>query len=51
MKAGIAYEADNNFKAAAEAYDKIVTDYVTAAELNDAKKYKARAEALAGGAN
>lgn len=51
MKAGIAYEADNNFKAAAEAYDKIVKDYVTAAELNDAKKYKARAEALAGGAN
>lgn len=51
IKAGIAYEADKNYKAAAEAYDKIVTDYVTAAELNDAKKYKARAEALAGGAN
>jgi predicted negative regulator of RcsB-dependent stress response len=51
MKAGIAYEADNNFKAAAEAYDKIEKEYVTAAELNDAKKYKARAEALAGGAN
>lgn len=51
MKAGVAYEADNNYKAAAEAYDKIVKDYVTAAELNDAKKYKARAEALAGGAN
>ncbi|HEY4652536.1 MAG TPA: cytochrome C biosynthesis protein [Pontibacter sp.] len=51
MKAGIAYEADNNYKAAAEAYDKIVKEYATATELSDAKKYKARAEMLAGGAN
>jgi len=49
MKAGIAYEADNNYKAAAEAYDKIITDYVASAEVVDAKKYKARAEMLAGG--
>ncbi|WP_242926306.1 tetratricopeptide repeat protein [Pontibacter vulgaris] len=51
MKAGIAYEAGNDFKAAAEAYDKIVKDYVASAEVADAKKYKARAEALAGGNN
>ncbi|NEM96337.1 tetratricopeptide repeat protein [Pontibacter burrus] len=51
MKAAVAYEEDGNYKAAVEAYDKIVRQYVTSAELNDAKKYKARAEALAGGAN
>ncbi|RIJ37672.1 cytochrome C biosynthesis protein [Pontibacter oryzae] len=49
MKAGIAYEADNNFASAAEMYDKIITDYVASAEVSDAKKYKARAEMLAGG--
>ncbi|GAB3194900.1 putative negative regulator of RcsB-dependent stress response [Pontibacter aydingkolensis] len=48
MKAGIAYEADNNFSAAAEAYDKIITDFVASKEVSEAKKYKARAEALAG---
>lgn len=49
MKAGIAYEAENNFASAAEMYDKIITDYVASAEVSDAKKYKARAEMLAGG--
>lgn len=49
MKAGIAYEADNNYKSAAEAYDKIITDYVASAEVIDARKYKAHAEMLAGG--
>lgn len=48
MKAGMAYEANNQFKEAGEAYDKIITTYATAPEVNDAKKYKARAEALAG---
>ncbi len=51
MKAGVAYETDNNYKAAVEVYDRIIKEFVTAAEVNDAKKYKARAEALAGGAN
>lgn len=51
MKAGIAYEADNNFSAAVEAYDKIITDFVASIEASEAKKYKARAEALAGGNN
>jgi predicted negative regulator of RcsB-dependent stress response len=49
MKAGIAYEADNNFASATEMYDRIIKDYVTSAEVSDAKKYKARAELLAGG--
>jgi len=48
LKAGMAYEEDNNYAAATEAYDKIVTSYPNAAEVNDAKKYKARAELLAG---
>ncbi|PRY15034.1 tetratricopeptide repeat protein [Pontibacter ummariensis] len=49
MKAGIAYEADNNYAAAVEVYEEIITDFVTSAEVADAKKYKARAELLAGG--
>jgi tetratricopeptide (TPR) repeat protein len=48
MKAGMAYEAGKNYKEAADAYDQILTKYATAAEVNDAKKYKARAEELAG---
>jgi tetratricopeptide (TPR) repeat protein len=48
MKAGMAYEAEKSYKEAADAYDQILTKYATAAEVNDAKKYKARAEELAG---
>lgn len=48
MKAGVAYETGNNFTGAAEAYDKIVKDYASSASVTEAKKYKARAEALAG---
>ncbi|MDX5419457.1 MAG: tetratricopeptide repeat protein [Hymenobacteraceae bacterium] len=51
MKAGIALEAANNFKAAADTYDKIIKDFGTSAEVTDAKKHKARAEAQAGAAN
>ncbi|WP_461488393.1 tetratricopeptide repeat protein [Pontibacter sp. HJ8] len=51
MKAGIAYEAANDFQAAATTYDKIIKDFVASAEVTDAKKYKARAEMLAGGNN
>ncbi|GAB3825399.1 tetratricopeptide repeat protein [Pontibacter rugosus] len=50
MKAGIAHEAGNDFAAAAEVYNKIITDYVASAEVSDARKYKARAETLVGGA-
>ncbi|GAB3542283.1 tetratricopeptide repeat protein [Pontibacter brevis] len=49
MKAGIAYEADNNFASATEVYDRIIKDFAASAEVTDAKKYKARAEMLAGG--
>ncbi len=51
MKAGVAYEAANDFKAATDAYNKIITDFVASAEVADAKKFKARAEMLAGGNN
>jgi len=49
LKAGIAYEAGNNYSAAVGVYDQIIKDYVTSAEVSDAKKFKARAEELAGG--
>jgi tetratricopeptide (TPR) repeat protein len=48
LKAGMAYEENNNYAAAVEAYDKIITSYPNAAEVNDAKKYRARAGLLAG---
>lgn len=48
LKAGMAYEASNDYTKATEMYDRIITNYVNAAEVADAKKYKARAEALAG---
>ncbi|MHA6248630.1 tetratricopeptide repeat protein [Pontibacter sp. CAU 1760] len=51
MKAGVAYEAAENFSSAAEMYGKIVSDYVASPEVTDAKKYKAYAEARAGGAS
>jgi TolA-binding protein len=51
MKAGIAYEASNDYGAAAEVYEQIIKDYVASAEVTDAKKFKARAEMLAGGSN
>ena len=35
-------------QAAVEAYDKIINSYANAPEVTDAKKYKARAELLAG---
>jgi TolA-binding protein len=46
MKAGLAYENAGNSSAAIAAYDQIVSDYPTAAELTDAKKMKAKLEAL-----
>lgn len=48
MKAALALEAQNNFGGAVEAYDRIINEYPNAPEVNDARKYKARAEALAG---
>lgn len=49
MKAGTAYEANNEYSKATEMYDRIINNYANAAEVADAKKYKARAELLAAG--
>ncbi|QCR24030.1 tol-pal system YbgF family protein [Pontibacter sp. SGAir0037] len=51
MKAGIAYETGNDYQAAVNAYNKIITDFAASAEVAEAKKFKARAESLAGGTN
>lgn len=49
LKAGIAHELNNNYKAALDVYNRIINSYVNAPEVNDAKRYKARAELLAAG--
>ena len=49
MKAAGAEEAQNKYADAAKTYDRILNDYPTAPEANDAKRYHARAEAMAGG--
>jgi tetratricopeptide (TPR) repeat protein len=48
LKAGVAYEENNNYSAAVEAYNKIINSYANSPEVTDARKYKARAELLAG---
>jgi tetratricopeptide (TPR) repeat protein len=47
MKAGVAYESANNYTEAANVYERIITEFPLSPEVNDAKKYKARAEGLA----
>lgn len=47
MKAAMAHEVAGQYGEAVEIYDRIITDYPLSQELNDAKKYKARAEGLA----
>lgn len=44
MKAGMAYETQKNFAEAVATYDKIITNYPNTQEVNEAKKFKARAE-------
>lgn len=46
MKLAQAQEAESNFTAAVEAYDKIVKDFPNAQEVNEAKKRKARASGM-----
>lgn len=48
LKEGTAREASKDYTGAMAAYDKILTDYPAAAEANEAKQYKARAEGLNG---
>jgi len=45
MKLGLAYELNNQWKEAAAAYDKVITDFPKSQEVSDAKKYKAKATA------
>jgi len=49
LKAGMAYELNNDYKSAVGVYDRIINNYVNAPEVNDAKKYKARTELLTAG--
>lgn len=44
MKAALAYEKLNENAKAKEIYERIITDFSDAAEVNDAKKFKARLE-------
>ncbi len=44
MKLALAYETASQWESAAEAYDRLIKEYPNATEVNDAKKYKARAE-------
>jgi tetratricopeptide (TPR) repeat protein len=46
FKAGRAYELDNNFKKAAEMYEKIQKEYPSSSEGRNIEKYLARAKAL-----
>ncbi len=46
MKLALAYESLNDNKKASDTYDIILTKYPKSPELNDAKKYKARVDAL-----
>lgn len=47
FKAALAYEKNNDYKEAAKKYDRVINEFHKSAEVTDAKKYKARAEALA----
>ncbi len=46
MKLALAYEINKDWKSAAEAYDKIITDFPKSQDVTDAKKYKAKVQAL-----
>ncbi|MFY0591743.1 tetratricopeptide repeat protein [Roseivirga sp.] len=48
MKAALAFEKASDMKAAISAIDQILNKYEDAAEYNDARKHKARLDALAG---
>ncbi len=49
MKAAGAYEAANQYGEATKTYDRVLNDYPSAAEANDAKRYRARAAAMTAG--
>jgi TolA-binding protein len=45
MKLGLAYELSQDFASAKETYDRVINDYPESFQANDAKKFKALAEA------
>ena len=47
MKLALAYELSKNYDNAVSSYDRIIQEYPVSRQVNDAKKYKARAEGLA----
>ncbi len=46
MKAALAYEKLEDYSTAIETYEQLIQTYPRATEINDAKKYKARLEAM-----
>ncbi|HRN36589.1 MAG TPA: tetratricopeptide repeat protein [Flavobacteriales bacterium] len=48
MKAGIVYQQQNDWKNAAKCFGRIVSDFPGSPDANTAKKYAARAKAMAG---
>ena len=48
MKAGILHQQAGNWKAAAKAFRRVANDFPQSADVNQAKKYAALAEAMAG---
>jgi len=44
MKAGLAYEKSNNYKAALSMYEKLEKEYPTSLEARDIEKYITRAK-------
>jgi tetratricopeptide (TPR) repeat protein len=46
MKAALAYELNNDYESAVKMYNKVINEYWQAPEVNDAKKYKAKAEEM-----
>ncbi len=48
MKLAVACEKNDDMAGAIQAYDRIITEFPTSAEKDDARKYKALAEGLAG---
>jgi tetratricopeptide (TPR) repeat protein len=48
MKAGILHQQANNWAAAAKCFGRIATDFPTSPDVQQAKKYAARAKAMSG---
>ena len=46
MKLGLAYELKKDYQSAVAVYDKVLTKYDDASEKVNAKKYKAKLEAM-----